>query len=463
MFTRINYTATLEEEILAMSESHFLDFKSTRKAPKDLQQHFVGFANADGGELYIGIEDEDYTGERVAGFAKQEDANEILQVLLMETQPSVEGVDIEYIDFGGRGLILHILIPKSPKVHYTSSQKCYMRLNASTVEIRGQKILELGYAKGSESYEGKIVSDSEVEEISGSSILADYLNRIGSSQSAFDFLKKQRLIKTDDGVLKPTVASVLLFDEEPQAVLNTRCAIKVYRLHTKQVNYKREYLSGEPTTIEGPIESQIHAVISVVNDILSDVSVDREKVALRYPQEALKEILVNAVIHRDYSLNDDIHVRIFDNRIEVQNPGKLPGYITVQNIYDERFSRNPSIVRLLHKLPEPPNKDIGEGLNTVRNALYSAKLVEPKIEELENAVQITVEHRSIESLRDIILRFLETEPEISNRDVRALSGEDSENKVKREFQKLREEGIIEPIDPDASPFDYKYRLTNQEN
>ena len=68
-----------------------------------------------------------------------------------------------------------------------------------------------------------------------------------------------------------------------------------------------------------------------------------------------------------YSLNDDIHVKIYDNRIEVISPGKLPRYMTVGNIYDERFSRNPNLVRLLQNLPDPVNHDIGEGLDTARN------------------------------------------------------------------------------------------------
>ncbi len=459
MFSTIPATTEIERAIMHKHEDHFCDFKSCRIQPNKLQQHFVGFANADGGELYVGIEDESSKSDRIIGFARQEDANEIISVLLMETRPSVEGVDVEFLDFGSRGLVLQITIPKSAKVHYASDGECYVRLNAQTTRIKGERILQLGYAKGSESYESRLVLDTPIEDILSSYHLQRYLDRIGSNLEPLTFLRKQRLIREENGDYKPTVACVLLFDEEPQAALNTRCAIKVYRLQTDKTDYKREYLHNQPTTIEGPIESQIYAVIQKLNELLSDVSVNREKVKLRYPQEALKELLVNAVIHRDYSLNDDIHVRVYDNRIEVRSPGKLPGYITLENIYEERFSRNPVIVRALHRLPDPVNKDIGEGLDTVRNALRSAKLVEPLIEELENSVQITVEHRSIESLRDIILRHLENNPVITNRDVREISGEDSENKVKREFQRLREEGLIEPIDPSASAFDFQYQLT----
>jgi ATP-dependent DNA helicase RecG len=171
----------------------------------------------------------------------------------------------------------------------------------------------------------------------------------------------------------------------------------------------------------------------------------------------LFEILVNAVIHRDYSINDDVHVRVYDNRVEVQSPGRLPGSVTIQNILDERYGRNPKIVRLLHKLPEPVNHDIGEGLNTAKNALHTAGLVPPQFVELENAFLVTIEHKQIASLEELIIEHLNNNETVSNKIIRQLSGEDSENKVKKAFQTLRTKDIIEPVDPRANAFRFVYR------
>ena len=230
-------------------------------------------------------------------------------------------------------------------------------------------------------------------------------------------------------------------------------------LQTTEREYKREYLKETPATIEGPIEQQITQVIQKVQDLLQDVeySVAGKIIKLVYPEETLHEILVNAVIHRDYSVNDDVHVRIYDNRIEVLSPGKLPGYITPKNYLEERYSRNPNLVRMLHKLPNPVNHDIGEGLNTASNAMKKAGLVEPVLTELDNAVVLTIEHRRIASLVDIIREYLEDHETVSNKPIREISGEDSENKVKKAFEKLRESGEIEPVDPYASRFKYEYR------
>ena len=63
--------------------------------------------------------------------------------------------------------------------------------------------------------------------------------------------------------------------------------------------------------------------------------------SVKYPITALHEIITNAVLHRDYSVADDIHIRIFDNRVEVASPGTLPAHITAENILNERFARMP--------------------------------------------------------------------------------------------------------------------------
>lgn len=215
-----------------------------------------------------------------------------------------------------------------------------------------------------------------------------------------------------------------------------------------------------PVTIGGGVEEVIKKTIKKVSEYIDGASfMDGDKlIKLQYPSEALKEILVNAVIHRDYSLNDDIHVKIFDNRIEIQSPGKLPGYISINNIYEERFSRNPNIVRMLHNLPNPVNHDIGEGLDTAKNELKKAGLVDPIFVEKDNAFVVTVRHQRIASLEDIIIGYITENPsaELTNKLIRQLSGEDDMQKVKLALQKLRSNGHIKPVNEKARAFNFKY-------
>lgn len=453
-----------EKSILELIEDHFNDLKSVRIRPATLQESFVSFANSDGGDLYVGVEDPDTSGERIIGFENIEKANDVIHVLLEETSPSVENLELEFIDFSERGYVLHISIPKSTKVHYTARGECFIRVNARKKRILGERITQLSYTKGVFQYEKQPVEHLELNDILQSPYLPSYLERIGSSLTPEVFLRKQRLLsRANSGQRYPNVGCILLFDEEPQASLDTRCAIKLYRLRTTETEYKREQLEGMPDTIIGPVEQQIITLINQLDDMLTGATYREgdKLVKLAYPAEAIKEIIVNAVIHRDYSLNDDVHVRVYDNRIEIQSPGKLPGYITVDNIYDERYSRNPNIVRMLHNLPDPLNHDIGEGLNTARNELRKAGLVPPVIQEQENAVLVTIKHQRLASLEDIIIDYLSEHPDefITNKMVRELSGEEDVNRVKTALQRLRRQGKIEPEDPNARAFDFRYRLT----
>ncbi len=446
--------------LLALNEDHFNDVKSKRISPAKLQETFVAFANSDGGDLYIGIEDKLHSGERVVGFTEPEEANAIIATSLEETQPAVENVSVEFLDTNGKGLILHFAVPKSPKVHYTASGDCFIRINAQKRKIKGERITQLGYSKGAEPYERKPVSDVEIDEISKSESLASYMRRVVTHLEPSTFLRKQRLLTSQGEKRIPNVGCVLLFDEEPQATLETRCAVKVYRLRTTEKEYKREQLEEMPVTINGGIEEAIRKTIEQVAKYIDGAAFQEggRLVTLQYPSEALKEILVNAVIHRDYSLNDDIHVRIFDNRVEVQSPGKLPGYMNVDNLYQERFSRNPNIVRMLHNLPDPVNHDIGEGLDTAKNELKKAGLVEPIFEEKDNAFLVTIKHQRIASVEEVVLGYLDENPtaEITNKLVRQLSGEDDMQKVKSALQKLRASGHIKPVDENTSAFNFRY-------
>lgn len=460
MYEVIDLSAKEVEVLLNTVEDHFNDFKSKQIAPNKLQETFVAFANADGGNIYIGIEDAASDRERLSGFNEPEEANAIIATLLESTNPAVENVEIVYLKTSKNGLILHIDIPKSPKVHYTASGDCFIRANAQKVKIKGERVTQLSYSKGAEPYEKKAVDIVEVQDILDSDYYVDYRRRIGTSQSPEVFLKKQRLLTKKEDEFVPNVGCVLLFDEEPQGSLDTRCAVKVYRLRTTETEYKREQLQEDPVTIEGPLEIVILRTIDKVKEYVDGASFkDGDNlVKLVYPAEALKEILVNAVIHRDYSQKDDVHVKVYDNRIEVQSPGRLPGYMTINNLYEERFSRNPNLVRLLHKLPNPVNHDIGEGLDTAKNELRKAGLVAPVFEERGNNFVVIVKHQTIASIEDVIINYFQENPtgQLTNKLVRQLSGEDDLQKVKKALQKLRDEGIIKPLDPTANAFKFKY-------
>jgi ATP-dependent DNA helicase RecG len=162
--------------------------------------------------------------------------------------------------------------------------------------------------------------------------------------------------------------------------------------------------------------------------------------AVTYPKETLHEVITNSVLHRDYAIADDVHVRIFDNRVEVESPGRLPAHITPRNILKERFARNGNIVRIINKFPDPPNKDVGEGLNTAFEAMRNLRLKEPVVVEQENSVVVQIKHERLASAEDIIMEYLDNPDNkmITNRVARGLTGIKSENSMKNVLLRLRD-------------------------
>ncbi len=200
-------------------------------------------------------------------------------------------------------------------------------------------------------------------------------------------------------------------------------------------------------TIEGCIYTQIAEAVKATKNIIEDVRTltPQGLSPVTYPDETLHEIITNAVLHRDYSIPADVQVRIFDDRIEVESPGRLPGHITTENILREQSARNPKIVRLINKFPDPPNKDVGEGLNTAFEAMRRLRLEEPEIEEDDHSVTVYIRHTPLASAHDTVMAYLEKNSEITNRIARELTGIRSENSMKSVFLKLKERNLIEPV------------------
>jgi ATP-dependent DNA helicase RecG len=245
-----------------------------------------------------------------------------------------------------------------------------------------------------------------------------------------------------------SVAGAVLYAESPSAVIPKKCAVKVARYETKEQTPRREHLADTPLTIEGPAREQIDQTLAAVTSMVEAVSIqnpDGSFAPTRYPPEALKEVIVNAVIHRDYNISDDILVWVFDNRVEVRSPGVLPGHMTLDNLLTDRFARNPTIVRLLNKLPNPPNKDIGEGLNTVFAKMAEAKLTQPKIDVEGSTFVVRLGHTPLARPQEIVMEYLESHDEIANRIGRELCGIASENTMKDVFLALHKAGRIERV------------------
>lgn len=443
---RVDITSRERDILLATEEDHFHEVKAKEIAPARLSESVSAFANATGGEIYVGIREERHGATRVrrwAGFANVEEANPFLQ-MLNQVAPLADFITATFLACPNEaGLVLKIEILRNGTITRSTSGIPYVRKGAQKLPVDTDEGLErLRLDKGIASYEDYKVQ-APANAIENSAVTLEFLMGVVPTAEPEPWLRKQQLLV--DG--NPTVAGAILFAEEPQALLPKRTAIKVFRYKTTDPVPTREHLAFDPLTIEGWAHKLVYDAVAKTQQIIEDMKRlgAAGLVEVNYPPEALHEIITNAVLHRDYSVAADIQIRVFDNRIEVESPGRLAGHVTTENILHTQYARNQRIVRLINKFPNPPNKDVGEGLNTAFDAMRKLRLRDPVITETANSVLVTIPHQKLASPEDSVMEFLTSHDEITNREAREICGVRSENSMKSIFKRLEARGLIEQV------------------
>ena len=410
--------------------------------------------------MFVGIGDESES-DRLSGlFKNPEEANDCIQSVYSCFSDGQEYLDCSFLEFEGIGFAIHFTIQKTPFVVETAAGNVYKRQNAADREVKSAQDRQmLDLEKGVRSFEDR-PTEIEKSEIMDSQSLTEFLAHLVPTADPDGFLLKERLVapKTDN----MRVCGVLLFDENPQSVI-PHSGVKIYRYKTLSDEGEREDLDSQPETVEGNLYNVIFKAVERTKEIVESIPImsDKGLKEVKYPEEAIHEIICNAVLHRDYSINDYVHVRIFDNRIEVESPGKLAGPVTVSNILKQRFARNKKLVRLIAKFPKPPNKDVGEGLNTAFQSMQKLNLGKPKIENRSASVLVALKHEPLASKEEIIRDYLKRRGEINNTRAREICNLQSDSIIRKTFQKMIQANEIEKV-PGTRGKGTKYRIKNIE-
>ena len=444
-FSSVRLSPEDVQRILSLEESWAMDKKSKDILPSKLSNTVSAFANASGGEIYVGLSHGENKNEYYwDGFSVMEECNQIVEVI-SALFPNYDDCRFEFCYDDADVIVLHITIQKTLKVIRATNGKAYLRIGVQNIPQETQEqIRQMEYDKGIYSYEDELTACTYTD-ICNSTVLKRFIQQVVPRTNSFDWLKSQFLM---DAHHRIKVAGVVLYSETPQAVIPKHSGIRILKYHTDLAEGTRETLdNGFPISIEGDIYSIIVSAVEKTKRIVEESSVVNKSgfISKVYPDVTLHEIITNAVLHRDYSIAEDVQIRIYTNRIEVESPGKLPGHITTENILIEQFSRNPRIVRLISKFPSPPNKDAGEGLNTAFRAMVKMNLKQPQIIEKDNSVLVVIKHERLADPELIICDYLKDNPSINNSEGRVLTGISDTIKMKDVFVRLRERGIIEIV------------------
>jgi ATP-dependent DNA helicase RecG len=205
-----------------------------------------------------------------------------------------------------------------------------------------------------------------------------------------------------------------------------------------------------PKTLSGALHKLIEQTcVYVLDELATGLTLASSgfQTVHRYPERVVKEAITNAIIHRDYRLNQDVHVRIFDNRIEVTNPGSFPGRITAATIQNAgTFARNPLIVSNLREFPEPPNVDAGEGVRMMFQTMRARNLYPPQYREQQQVngqtVSVTLFNEERPPVWEQVSNWIDRHGQIANKDLRRIAGRDT-LAASRLLKRWVEQGLLE--------------------
>ena len=368
------------EEIRSRKEDQTFDCKSIHIDPKALAVPIVAMANADGGVLAIGVSDKTRRIEGINQYTKQ--LNELLRVPMDFCMPSVR-VRYEYLacidSEGNDNRILLMYVPASSYLHTNQADEAFMRVGDKSRKMSFDERMQLMYDKGERNYEDEGAYGATIDDVDMNAV-NEYIKIIGYSKSALEYLYENNdFVKEADGRQKVSNACILLFGKRPQRIF-PRARTRFIRYEGTEEKVGTEMNVVKDVTFEGTILNQIVKTVEYLETQVREHSFlgqNGQFVTNRnYPKFAIQEMVVNSECHRDYSIKGtEIQIKMFDDRLVFESPGKLPGLVRAENIRHTHFSRNPKIAQFLKAYNYV--KEFGEGIDRICKELESRGAVIP--------------------------------------------------------------------------------------
>jgi|Deesub1362A_J573_1020465.scaffolds.fasta_scaffold00395_26 ATP-dependent DNA helicase RecG len=405
------------KRLLKQSEGQFLERKTCyeyrdgkrrlRKAKdvaRNVAETLSAFANADGGTLLLGVED----NGAVSGVDFPEDKLKVIQNAPKNLiKPSLRA-EINKVDFEGKRLFI-FTVNWMPDVYQLTDGRYLLRIGDSNVPFPASQIEQLKLGKRKAAFESRIEPTATWNDISKSLVL-DFGKRVGIKGDAETILSQYRLIEYNNGTPRFKLAALLLFGKDPLK-WHPRCGIDFIKYEGVERETGRKLNIVKRERIEFPLVKLIEEAYKTISvhikerQYLHDLFFIEK---LEYPAFAWQEAIVNAVAHRDYSINGlSIEVWMFDDRMEVRSPGLPPEPVTLEKILKREkihASRNPLIVRVLTDLGYM--RETGEGIPRMFDEMEKNGLYPPKLEIIADSLfSVTLNNQPMYSAED--MRWLE--------------------------------------------------------
>ena len=424
----------------------------------ELAAALVGMANTGGGTIYLGITPRSNKITGVSDVAAQQDSLFKTCLLIEPTLvlPLPKVYQVAQVD------ILQISVPQGLPHVYSMDGRYYWREGHRTNPIPPRQLRRLLVERGSISFESRLPPQATFHDLDPEQLGAysqAYFKAVKfpeeeSPPGIKEILVQRGCLRQDGDELRPTYAAVLLFSPSAQRWLPSA---QILAARFSGTSLADRFIKQE---ISGSLSQQLHQVENFLRANLQSVvrmTGFSHQETLEYPFEAVRELVVNAIAHRDYNVQGDcIHLNIFSDRLEVISPGGLPGPITVNNILETRFSRNPVIAQVLSDLGFVER--LGFGLDRVVTLMRDDSLRPPKFEEVARSFRVTLYNTPTQGIssRDLVgyqqlelntrqnsaLNYLGTHRRITNREFQEICPDVHPETLRRDLVDLVSRGIL---------------------
>ena len=396
------------ETLRNRKEGQTFDRKSARIDAKSLASVVVAMANADGGTIVIGIED-DGTITGVDDY--QTHVNDYLRIPFDFCVPSVEA-RFEWMpcnDSSGKAdHILVMEIEQSSVMHATTADEAFYRVGDKSKRLCFSDRLQIMLAKGVQFFEDFPVANASLDDID-LVFVEQYCQKIGYPKDAIEYLRSnKKFIQSKDGKDYISGSAILLFGKDPQTFF-PRARVRFIKYDGSEEKFGREMNVIKDEIFTGKILDMARASISFVKTQIKEHTYLGEGARFvtkpEYPEFCWTELIVNAIAHRDYSImGTDIQIKMFEDHYMVESPGILPGRVRIDNMRTTHFSRNPKIAEFLKEYEFV--REFGEGVDRMYREMEEGGWPSPVFRQddfmLRAELTITQNNKAVDLCNDRI-------------------------------------------------------------
>jgi len=415
-----------------------------------LAECLVAFANGDGGLIVLGL---DENGRSTTTIWEEEAEGALLEAARLCRPPvPTQWQQVET----PQGTLIGIEVPRSTDLHTLEDGRVLVRSGTRNRPLTGDEVRTLANSKNTADFETELVPGARYSDLD-TEIVQDYLNRREQRGQSRVLSTREFLFEmgATDRNGHPTTIGVLLFARNPQMFFPQSGIVFVKFSGTEPRGEDGGIGYGRRDEISGPVARVIERAWNVIFEEMrvgaTVNKLEREEL-LEYPRFAVREALVNAVAHRDYRIQGRrIEIRMYSDRLEIISPGGLPGYMTLDNLVEEHFSRNPRLVNGLYQWGYI--EELGLGIDQMIEEMVQAGNKPPDFKATPHLFTVTLHNkrkrqptpkwtRSMNERQTRALTYVRENGVITNREYRKLCSDVSPETLRLDLVDLVEKGVL---------------------